>query len=66
MPCNNDPLNFGSTFPDIQQFLVPVKSLDVILFHQSISPVKLNGVVGTTIHDFRAIEFAHGGFLGKR
>jgi hypothetical protein len=63
VPRNYHPLNLRSALPDVQQLLVTVKSLNIVLFHQAVSAVKLDGVVGTTVHELRALQLAHGGFL---
>jgi hypothetical protein len=63
MPRNDDALNLRSPLTDIEQFLIPVKSFDIVLFHQAVPAVELNGMIGASIHDLGAIKLAHGGFF---
>ena len=38
---NDDPLDFRSTLLDFEQFLISVKHLDSVVFHQAVSAVDL-------------------------
>jgi len=37
MSRNDNPLDFGSPFADVQKFLVPVMTLDGVFLHQTIN-----------------------------
>jgi len=37
VPCDDDPLDLGSPFSDVEEFLIPVVALDGILLYQAIN-----------------------------
>jgi len=65
MPCNNNTLNLRSLFSDLKEFLITIKTFHIVIFHQPVTPVKLNRMVGATMHHFGAIKFGHGRLFGK-
>ncbi len=66
MPGYDNSLNFRGALADFQQLLIAIESLDIVFTHQSVSSVKLHGMIGAAVHDLRTIKLGHGGFLGIR
>ena len=65
MPGNDNPLDLGSSFPDVQELLVSIMAFDGIFLHQAVSAVELDCLVGHAMIHFGAEHLRHGGFLGE-
>jgi len=55
MARNNNPLNLGGSFTDIEQFLVTVKPFHLVFLHQPVSAVDLDSMIDHPAHGFRAV-----------
>ena len=63
VPGDDNPLDFGSPFPDVEEFLVPIMAFDGIFLHQTVSTVELDRLVCYAMIHFGAEHLRHSGFL---
>jgi len=55
MPRNNNSLNLGGSFTDIEQFLITIKPFHLVFFHQPVSAMDLDGMIDHPAHGFGAV-----------